>query len=116
VYLKSIIPKKDFYILDPIDFATKFHPHLIDDERVNKFIFLIQRTYHERLFPYIGDTHEAVLPGLFLIGYAIELGKTKVFKNQICLSDIRPSMKPPQSFQYLDETTLALMETLGNHE
>ena len=47
--------------------------------------------------------------------HAIELGKTKVFKNQICLSELQPTMKAPQSFQYLNDSTLALIQTLGNY-
>ncbi len=85
VYIKSMVPPSGLPNISPIEFATKYHPHFIDNDYVSKFFVPIKPPFHEKLFPDISDSHEGVFPAFFQPGSA---GNT-IKKAYICRSNIK---------------------------
>ena len=63
--------------LSPIDYLLKYYPYFIDDERVNKFIVPIDKTYHNELFPDVSDDAQ----GLFAEEFSCEKPQSNTIKK-----------------------------------
>ena len=62
-YVKQMSKPESVSIdIGPLNYAIKYYPHYLDDERVNKFIVPIRPQYHDDLFP---DLNHYLSTGLF---------------------------------------------------